>query len=276
MNVWINGALVSDPTVSAFDHGFTVGDGVFETMKTIHGQPFALTRHLRRLVHSATGLLMAPPDLDAIRAGIHAVMDPRIATGRLRITVSTGIGPSGYSRDPQAPPTVVIWHTEASAGPIEAKVVTVPWPRNERSPVVGLKTTSYAENVLAAARAHQAGADEAIFANTEGDLCEGTGSNLIVRLHTAHGKRWCTPPLTSGALPGITRELALEWFNQIEEREIAMHELHDVDAILLASSTRDLQPVATLDGRQLAGANDPETMAMQARFRSQMALNIDP
>ena len=83
----------------------------------------------------------------------------------------------------------------------------VPWVRNERSAVAGLKTTSYAENVVALAYAKERGAIEAVFANTRGELCEGTGSNVFV---VRDGVVW-TPPLDSGCLAGITRALAVEW-----------------------------------------------------------------
>lgn len=271
MKVWINGSLVDDARVSVFDHGFTVGDGVFETLKTIDGRAFALSRHLRRLEHSATGMLIAPPAREVIVAGVEAVLDPAVALGRLRITVTGGVGPSGSLRDPQAAPTVAIWHLPTVPWPAEARAITLPWPRNERSPISGLKTTSYAENVLALARAQQAGADEALFPNTKGDLCEGTGSNLLVRL----AGRWYTPPLSSGALAGITRELALEWL-PIEEREIAMSELGSAESLILTSSTRDLQPVGILDGRRLAGAQDESTRRLQHLFSEKASEHIDP
>jgi len=275
MRVWVNGAIsdVEAASVHVLDHGFTVGDGVFETLKTVDGRPFALTRHLRRLVHSANGMLLAPPDLDRVRAGVAAVMEPH-PLGRLRITYTPGRGAAGSARDPRAASTLVITHVEAAPWPDEARVITVPWPRNERSPVSGLKTTSYAENVLALARAQQAGADEALFPNTEGDLCEGTGSNVILRLASQPG-RWFTPPLSSGALAGITRELALEWC-PIEEREIAMSELLDVEAMVLASSTRDLQAVGTLDGRRLAGIEDVPTRELRHQFAVAASRTADP
>jgi branched-chain amino acid aminotransferase len=86
-------------------------------------------------------------------------------------------------------------------------VITVPWTRNERSAIAGVKTTSYAENVVALARAAESGATEALFADTRGRLSEGTGSNVFVVV----GGRILTPALTAGCLAGITRALVLEW-----------------------------------------------------------------
>jgi branched-chain amino acid aminotransferase len=271
MKTWVNGHLSDAPMVSVADHGFTVGDGVFETLKTVNGKPFALTRHIRRLRHSALGMLMTPPDQELLTQAIDSVLDPTIALGRMRITWTSGSGGAGSSRGIDSAPTLVVTHHVASPWPESAAVITVPWPRNERSPVSGLKTISYAENVLALTRAHQAGADEALFPNTEGDLCEGTGSNILLRF----GGQWVTPPLTSGCLAGVTRELALEWLD-IQERKISMTELHQADAAILTSSTRDLQSVALIDGRQLSGASDESTQRLRQIFIERAGAQLDP
>ncbi len=108
MRAWLNGDLMADPTqgaVSVTDHGFTVGDGVFEAIKTLDGQPFALTRHLFRLERSAAGLGLPAPDLDDVRRGVEAVIDGD-PIGRLRITYSAGPHPMGSGRG-GGPPTLV-------------------------------------------------------------------------------------------------------------------------------------------------------------------------
>ncbi len=132
-------------------------------------------------------------------------------------------------------------------------IATVPWTRNERSAVAGAKTTSYAENVVALDHAHGRGAHEAIFANTRGELCEGTGSNVFVAVDGV----LVTPPLSSGCLAGITRELLLEWATKeglpVEERDVPLEVLATAEDVLLTSSTRDAQPVAVVDGRELRG-----------------------
>src|SRR5919112_2334656 len=111
MRAWINGDLLADPTQGAIavnDHGFTVGDGVFEAVKTLRGTPFALTRHLARLERSAAGLGLPAPDLDDVRRGVEAVVedDP---IGRLRITYSAGPHPMGSGRGGCPPTLVVAW-----------------------------------------------------------------------------------------------------------------------------------------------------------------------
>jgi len=136
----------------------------------------------------------------------------------------------------------------ASMKPFEPSVavVTVPWPRNEKGALAGLKTTSYAENVVALARAHERGASEAIFANTAGNLCEGTGSNVF---YVVDGELR-TPTLESGCLAGISRELLLEWMDAVEVDE-PVEVLDRAEEMFLVSTTRDVQAVHSCDGREL-------------------------
>jgi branched-chain amino acid aminotransferase len=158
----------------------------------------------------------------------------------------------GSDRGPLGP-TLVVALSSASPWPTRIAVATVPWTRNETSAVAGAKTTSYAENVVALNAAHARGAHEALLANTRGMLCEGTGSNVFV----AFGDRLLTPPLTAGCLGGITRELLLEWAADedlpIVEEDLPFDVLDAAEDIVLTSSTRDVQPVNALDGRELVG-----------------------
>lgn len=257
--VWVDGRLVDGavPAVSAVDHGFTVGDGVFETCGVVDGRPFALTRHLARLDASAAGMGLPPADRDAVAAGIAEVLAAAPDAGRLRITLTAGAGPLGSGRDPGAATLVVA--ASPAAPPEPARVARVPWVRNERSAVAGLKTTSYAENVVALAAAQRAGADEALLANTVGMLCEGTGTNVFVE----RGGELLTPPLSSGCLAGITRALVLEWSAEAElpvreaaEGELPWSVLDEVTAgeahLLLTGSVRTVVPVVALDGAPTA------------------------
>jgi len=224
--VWVDGELsdAESARVRALDHGLTVGDGVFETCKVQDGEVFALTRHLRRLARSLEILGLAPPALTRVRSDR---------------------GPAG--------PTLLIALSAATAWPERIAAVTVPWTRNETSAVAGAKTTSYAENVIALKAAHARGAHEALLANTKGMLCEGTGSNIFVAVQD----RLLTPPLTSGCLAGVTRGLLLEWAAEeglpVAESDLPFDILDTADDVVLTSSTRDVQPVAVLDGRELPG-----------------------
>ncbi|HVV76050.1 MAG TPA: aminotransferase class IV [Mycobacteriales bacterium] len=268
MTLWVDGELVDPgkPALRADDHGVTVGDGVFETMKVIDGRPFALDRHLERLVASASGLRLAV-DLEAIRSGVDTVLAAGgPSRARLRITVTAGPAPFGSDRG-DAPPTVIIATAPLSEWPPTADVVVVPWTRNERAATAGLKTTSYADNVVALHYAHERGAAEGIFANTRGELCEGTGSNVFVGI----GGELITPPMDSGCLAGITRDLIVEWLGDVSERALPITALADADEAFLASSTRDVQPIRTVDGRVLAAAPGPLTTRAAEVFAARSA-----
>lgn len=268
MRAWIDGKLLDDsttPAVRVDDHGLVVGDGVFEALKVVHGVPFAVQAHLDRLQRSARGLGLGPVDEDVIRAGIREVLAGfRAPLGRLRLTVTGGPAPFGSGRG-HAPATVIVGVDAFTRYPETTTIHTVPWVRNERGALAGLKTTSYAENVLALARAHEAGAGEAIFANTVGDLCEGTGTNVFYVLDG----ELCTPTLASGCLPGITRALVLQWYGAREIDRPLTHVLERASEVFVTSSLRDVQPVVQWDARSLAVG--PVTLAVQQAWREHEA-----
>jgi branched-chain amino acid aminotransferase len=277
--LWINGALVAaaDAHLSPFDHGLTVGNGVFETMKVVPDadgvpQAFALGRHLRRLRRSAASLgLVAGIGDDELRDAVRAVLDANAATaGRLRVTLTGGVGPLGSDR-PDGPGTLLLATGPANPWPPTTAVTVVPWRRNEHSAVAGAKTTSYAENVVALQHAHERGSSEALFANTAGNLCEGTGSNVFVGI----GGRLVTPPLSSGCLAGITRELLLEVL-EVDEVDLPLGRLDEADEVFLTSSTRDVHPVARVDDRELTPCPGPRTTEAIAAFAAIEARTLDP
>ncbi|MFF1409379.1 aminotransferase class IV [Streptomyces sp. NPDC058289] len=273
MRIWLDGALrdADEAKVSVFDHGLTVGDGVFETLKAEHGTAFALTRHLERLTRSARGLGLPDPDPDEVRRACAAVLEANpVPLGRLRVTYTGGVSPLGSDRG-DAGPTLIVALAGSTRRPDTTAVVTVPWVRNERSAVVGLKTTSYAENVVALAAAHRSGASEALFANTVGRLCEGTGSNVFVvldgQLHT--------PPVASGCLAGITRALVAEWCGA-KETDLPFEALEQAEEVFLTSSLRDVQAVVRIDGRELGSAPGPVTAEAMRIFDARAAEDADP
>lgn len=275
MKYWVGDGLVDadGASVSILDHGLTVGDGVFETLKVARGVPFAMSRHLRRLAASARALGLPVPDLDSIRSAAADVLEANRAAlpevARLRITLTGGPGPFGTDRG-NAAPTLLVTLSPATAWPATAAVCVVPWTRNERAATAGVKATSYAENIVALAYAKERAAAEAIFGNTRGELCEGTGSNVFVVL----GDRVVTPPLASGCLAGITRELIIEWFD-VSEEPLALEVLNTADEVFIASSTRDVMGVHRVDDRTLA-APGSRTSDFAAAFAANAAANPDP
>jgi len=249
MRAWVNGRLLNDPqapAVTVSDHGFTVGDGVFEAVKVVGGRPFALTRHLERLARSAAGLGLPPVDREQVRRAVAAVLEgAELPLGRLRVTYTGGVAPMGSGRA-DSPPTLAVVVDVLRPNPGTTSAVTVPWPRNERGALAGLKTTSYAENVVALAFAKEHGATEGIFPNLAGHLCEGTGSNVF---YVVDGELR-TPSLHSGCLAGISRALVLEWYGGREVDE-PIEVLKSADEIFLVSTTRDVQALVRCDDREL-------------------------
>ena len=271
--VWVDGRMVGgdEPAITAFDHGLLTGDGVFETLKVYDGTVFAVRRHLERLAHSAGGLgLWLRPDAE-LRAVIDEVVAANgVGDGRVRVTVTGGPAPLGSERGPAGPTTIVAAAPQAP-WPDSTAVALVPWPRNERSALAGLKTTSYGENVVALAWAKERGAGEALFPNLAGHLCEGTGTNVFVGI----GGRLVTPPLSSGCLAGVTRALVVELTGAAEE-DLPATVLQDADEAFLTSTTREVQPIAAADGRPLPNVPGPLTRAAAESFTALVARDMDP
>jgi branched-chain amino acid aminotransferase len=258
------------PAIEVSDHGLTVGDGVFEAIKVVESRPFALTRHLNRLARSAASLGLPEPDDAFIRSAITEVLSQEdLSLGRLRITYTGGPAELGSGRGDVTPTTVVVADVLAPA-PETTAAVRVPWPRNERGAMAGVKSTSYAENVVALAEAAKSGASEAIFANLAGNLCEGTGTNVG---YVVDGEVR-TPSLGAGCLAGVTRGLLLEWGDVVEVDE-PITVLDTADEVFLMSTTRDVQGVHRIDGRELT-APGPLTRALIELWSAKEAEDWDP
>jgi branched-chain amino acid aminotransferase len=188
----------------------------------------------------------------------------------MRITVTGGIAPLGSERG-GSPLTAIVALGEMHAAAPWCDVVVVPWPRNEHGALSGLKTTSYGENVRALAHAGSRGGSEAIFANTAGNLCEGTGTNVFI----ASEGRLLTPPLSAGCLAGVTRALVIEWAGAAEQ-DVPLAALADADEAFLTGTTRDVQPIRCVDGRALPDAPGPVTRKAAEVFAMRAAESPDP
>ena len=269
---WLNGRLLRGPergTVDVIDHGLVVGDGVFEALKIVPAGPFAVRRHLDRLSRSAAAMGLPAPDHDQIRAAIDAVVEGRdYDHGKVRITYTAGVGPLG-SQAAFGSPTLVVIAEPVRLPPATTAIVTAPWTRNERGALAGVKSTSYAENVRGLAYAVDRGAGEAIFPNTVGHLCEGTGTNIFC----VFGDRVVTPPLSAGPLAGITRELLLEWCD-VEQADLTLDQARAAGEVFITSSLRDLQCVVRWDDRSYADHRVTERLA--ATFAERSGADLDP
>ncbi len=256
MKVWLGtgaaGAIVDavDAHVSVFNHGYTVAEGVFETMKTLDGRVFLLPWHLERLRQSAAVIGLPLPGDDLLTTALRSVVAANASTvpgiGRLRLTVTCSNDDAHV--DGGAGTTVVATVMSAKQPTATAQLSTSPWPRNERSPLVLAKSTSYAENVLALQHAQTTGATEGLFFNTHGSLSEGTASNIFV----VRDGMVLTPPVSDGLLPGVTRRFVMALGSTdipVEERTISRALLDSADEVFLTSTFRDIQPVDRIDDR---------------------------
>ncbi len=279
MTLWWNDQLVSLDQVrlSPMDHGFLVGDGVFETLLARHGRSYAVTRHWQRLVRSCEAMKLQPPPLDFIRHAIDEVLRAtQLSDARIRLTVTSGIGPAGSDRGNQSQ-TLCITATGVKDWPAAEQVEISPWPLYSAGIMTGIKSTSYGGNVRALALAKEAGGGECIFANEKGELCEGTGSNIFV----VRQGRLETPPLASGCLAGVTRGLILETAARIgiEAIEttlpISILAADQVDEVFLTSTTRDVHPVKRA-GQQTWQAPGPITVKLRDAFLEWQATESDP
>jgi branched-chain amino acid aminotransferase len=278
MKLWVNGRLddISALRISPLDHGLLVGDGVFETLRVYDGVPFAWRRHHERLAFSALGIGLEVPGSLVLREAADAVLAANdLRVGRLRITITGGESPLGSERG-EAAPTVIVAASDLTPPAPDADVVTVPWSRNERSAIAGLKTISYAENVRALAYAREHGAIEAVFPNSHGDLCEATGSNVFLVFQSVLH----TPPGEAGCLLGVTRALVLELAAglgiPIEEAALPLDALHRCDEAFLSSTTREVQAIARVDGQPLPAVCGPITSSLATAFTELVARDLDP
>lgn len=279
--VWTDGAVSAAEAarIRALDRGVLLGDGVYETAKVVDGAPFALTRHLARLRRSADIIDLTLPWGDGVlrSACAKAVGAAQIdqagngTVGRLRITVTGGAGPLGPERGRNVPTLIVAAGPGRDWAPT-SDVAIAAWPLNHRRPTAGAKTTSYLDNVLTLADAQRRGADEAVLANTDGVLAEGTGSNVFLVV----GGRLCTPSLATGCLPGVTRALVCEAVDVDERDDLTLEHLRTAPEAFLTSSTRGVHPIARVDGRLLRVVPGPRTTAAAAAFAAIVARTIDP
>src|SRR4030042_484413 len=210
---WVNGRLVgeAEPSLSLLERGLTLGDGVFETILAAGTKLFRRTDHLERLARGAALLAIDLPPAEQLLA---AMLDPlsanQLSAAVVRLTVSRGPDSGrGLDVSPDIAPTVIVRvspHELSTPGGAGLAAVFSPIRRNESSPLSRVKCLSYADNVLARLEARRRGADDAVLLNTAGESCCASAANLFV----VKGGALVTPPVDSGALPGVTRRCVME------------------------------------------------------------------
>lgn len=235
---------------------FPAGSGLFETLKTIEGRPFALGRHIARAKKGAQRMGIPFPSEYEIRSAVEDLLragEGLPEVGRLRMTFSD----SGEFE---------LLHENLHLWTSPARLTVLDRPIDEMSPLSGIKSLPFTDNVLCLELARSEGFDDGVRLNLKNEVCETSVANLLLQFDG----EWATPHLASGCLPGITRELVVEWFS-VEERPIAVEELAQVEAIFLLSSLKNLQPVAFLGGRELE-----IDMKLAELATARILENIDP
>lgn len=250
--VYLNGLLIprSQAMVSVFDHGFLYGYGLFETMRAYHGKIFLLERHLRRFLNSAKiiGLTGNLTEIDLNKACMDTLKANNLEDARLRLTISRGEVDSFPGSGSDTTPTVLVTARSYSALPAQIydrgfKAGISSLRRCSQSVLSRLKSANYLLNVMAKTEAEEAGLDEALLLNEQGFLTEGSISNVFF----ATSSGLVTPPLESGILPGITREVVMELAAdmgiEVSEDDVRLEDLGRFDEAFLTNSVMEIMPL---------------------------------
>jgi branched-chain amino acid aminotransferase len=236
------------------DEGLLRGDGVFEVVRLYDGRPFGLDEHLERMARSAAAVRLAL-DLDAVRADIAAILaEADAADGALRVLVTRG------------------GRRIALVEPLRELPETIALATITYSPtrvLDGVKSLSYAANMLASRLAREAGADEALLVTPHGRVLEAPTTSFVYVL----GGRLCTPPLSDRILDSITRRVLFA-VTDVEERVTTRDDLRALDEAFLASSLREVHPVHAIDDTPIDGAPGPVTAEVAERVREHIAAEL--
>lgn len=269
MKVFIDGKYYDErqAKISVFDHGLLYGDGIFEGIRAYNGRVFKLKEHLDRLFWSAKALLLKIPMSHAAltAAVVETCRRNDVRDGYIRLLVTRGVGTLGLNPNRCKKPSIII-----IAGTIQLyprsfyekgmEIVTVPTARNLHSALnPAIKSLNYLNNILAKIEANIAGVEEAIMLNAEGYVAECTGDNLFI----LKAGQLLTPPLSAGALYGITRgtviELAREAGIPVSEANLTRYDVFNADECFLTGTGAEIVPVVKVDGRVI-GSGRPGTV----------------
>jgi len=257
--IYLNGSLVRDDSahLSAMDRGFTLGDGVFDTLSAISGKLFRLTDHLERLVGAAGTIgLKMPVEKSALAGAIAAVLESNdLASALVRVTISRGIPVERGLLPPTNPsPCLAIsampfggYRRELFERGYRAAVSRI--RRNETSPLSRIKSCNYLDSVLARMETSAQGAEEALLLNTAGNLACGASSNVFL----VKDEVLVTPDLESGVLDGIVRRTVLELAAHLGlpsiQRPVRPEEVDEAQEVFVTNTAIGIVPVVALDGR---------------------------
>jgi branched-chain amino acid aminotransferase len=269
MKVYVDGKYYdeAEAKISVFDHGLLYGDGIFEGIRAYNGRIFKLKEHLDRLFYSAKAILLTIPcsAAELTKAVVETCRRNEVHDGYIRLVVTRGIGTLGLNPNRCKDPSVIIIAGKIQLYPPELyqqgmEIITVPTVRNLHSALnPAIKSLNYLNNILAKIEANNAGCEEAILLNAEGFVSECTGDNVFI----VKENHLQTPPLSAGALYGITRrvvlELAAESGLKTSESNLTRYDLFNADECFLTGTGAEIVPVVKLDGRVI-GTGKPGTV----------------
>jgi branched-chain amino acid aminotransferase len=279
MKIYIDGKYYDekDAKISVFDHGLLYGDGIFEGIRAYNGRVFKLKEHIDRLFYSAKSILLAIPLSHAriMRAVVETCRVNKIRDGYIRLVVTRGVGTLGLNPNRCKKPSVIIIAGKIQLYPEEyyrsgMEIITVPTVRNLHSALnPAIKSLNYLNNVLAKIEANNGGCEEAVMLNAEGFVSECTGDNLFI---VKEGHLF-TPPLSAGALYGITRQVVMELGKKsglaVSEPNLTRYDLFNADEFFLTGTGAELVPVVKIDGRVIgAGKPGPVTKQLVSLYRA--------
>ncbi|MBM3839323.1 MAG: branched-chain-amino-acid transaminase [Verrucomicrobia bacterium] len=270
MKIYIDGKFYSEQNakISVFDHGLLYGDGIFEGIRAYHGRVFKLKEHIDRLFCSAKAILLTLPlsHAELMRAVVATCRQNRIRDGYIRLVVTRGVGGLGLNPNRCKRPSVIVIADKIQLYPQEfyergLEIITVATVRNLHSALnPAIKSLNYLNNILAKIEANNGGCEEAIMLNAEGFVSECTGDNIFI----VKGGELLTPPLSAGALYGITRGVVIELARglgiSVAEINLTRYDLFNADECFLTGTGAELIPVVKIDGRVI-GTGKPGRLA---------------
>jgi branched-chain amino acid aminotransferase len=287
MKIYIDGKYYgeNEAKISVFDHGLLYGDGIFEGIRIYHGRVFKLKEHIDRLFYSAKALLLDIPMTheEVCRATVETCRANDLRDGYIRLLVTRGVGSLGLNPNRCKNPSVIIIADKIQLYPEEyyqkgLEIITVPTTRNLHSALnPAIKSLNYLNNILAKIEANNSGCEEAIMLNSEGYVAECTGDNIFI----FKGDHLYTPPLSAGALYGITRgvvlELAAEAGFKTSEPNLTRYDLFNADECFVTGTGAELVPVVKIDGRVIGdGKPGPRTLKLVEAYRALTKVSGEP
>jgi branched-chain amino acid aminotransferase len=287
MKIFIDGKFYSerDAKISVFDHGLLYGDGVFEGIRAYNGRVFKLNEHIERLFYSAKAILLELPMTHAqlCKATVETIRANKLKDAYIRLIVTRGIGTLGLNPRSCKQPSVIIIAGKIQVYPADLyargmEIVTVPTVRNLHSAVnPAIKSLNYLNNILAKIEANNAGVEEAVMLNSEGYVAEGTADNLFIVKKGA----LFTPPLSAGALYGITRQTVIELAEQsgvkVSEPNLTRYDLFNADECFVTGTGAEIMPVVKIDGRVIGtGKPGPLTRRLVEEYHALTKVSGEP